>query len=188
MAGRDDDADELVSRAREGDGAAWARLVERYSGLLWSIARAHGLDDADAGDVVQTSWLRLVERIDALDDPAATGCWLATTARNECLRLVRRRARELPPAALMIHGGHGAGGGHGTIGEFRGPDEVAVMRDRVGRVGAALEALPRRCRTLLRLFAQAASYAELAAALGIPVGSVGPTRARCLSALRRLVP
>ncbi|WP_344263955.1 RNA polymerase sigma factor [Actinomadura napierensis] len=187
MAVQDDDAGELVARARDGDGAAWTRLVERYSGLLWSIARSHGLDDADAGDVVQTSWLRLVERIGALDDPAATGCWLATTARNECLRLVRRRARELPPAALVTHGGLGLSGVPGTY-RGSGPDEVAVVRDRVGRVGAALDALPRRCRTLLRLFAQAASYAELAAALGIPVGSVGPTRARCLSALRRLVP
>ena len=89
---QDDDTSALVVRAREGDDAAWARLVERYSGLLWSIARAHGLGDADASDVVQTSWLRLVERIDALDDPSATGCWLATTARNECRALVRRRA------------------------------------------------------------------------------------------------
>lgn len=172
---QDDDTSALVVRARGGDDAAWARLVERYSGLLWSIARAHGLDDADAGDVVQTSWLRLVERIGALDDPSAAGCWLATTARNECRALVRRRARDLAPVAL------------GTR-PASGPDEVAVARDRLGRVGAALEALPRRCRTLLRLFAQAATYAELAAALGVPVGSVGPTRARCLAALRRLVP
>ncbi|MBO2459281.1 sigma-70 family RNA polymerase sigma factor [Actinomadura sp. LCR2-06] len=172
---QDDGTSELVVRAREGDEAAWSRLVERYSGLLWSIARAHRLGDADAGDVVQTCWLRLVERIGALDDPAAAGCWLATTARNECMGVLRRRARDLAPVALGAR-------------PSSGPDEVAVARDRLGRVGAALEALPGRCRTLLRLFAQAASYAELAAALGIPVGSVGPTRARCLSALRRLVP
>ncbi|WP_236008476.1 RNA polymerase sigma factor [Actinomadura physcomitrii] len=170
-----DDTSALVARARAGDGAAWERLVERYTGLLWSIARAHGLGDADAGDVVQTSWLRLVERIDALDDPSAAGCWLAATARNECRGLARRRTRDL---ALMPFGARAASG----------PDEVAVARERLGRVGAALEVLPRRCRTLLRMFAQAASYAELAAALGVPVGSVGPTRARCLAALRRLVP
>src|SRR5690242_16908944 len=120
---QDDDTSALVVRARDGDDAAWARLVERYSGLLWSIARAHGLDDADAGDVVQTSWLRLVERIGALDDPSAAGCWLATTARNECRALVRRRARDLAPVAL------------GTR-PASGPDEVAVARDRLGRVGA----------------------------------------------------
>ncbi|TDC83451.1 sigma-70 family RNA polymerase sigma factor [Actinomadura sp. 7K507] len=175
MARWDDGTDELVVRARDGDGAAWARLVERHSGLLWSIARSHGLNDADSGDVVQTTWLRLVERIDALRDPAATGCWLATTARNESLRLVRRRGRDLPvvPAPRAPE---------------PEPDRVVLSRERLGLVGAALESLPRRCRTLLRLFALASSHAELAAALGIPVGSVAPTRARCLDALRRLVP
>ncbi|TYB38355.1 RNA polymerase sigma factor [Actinomadura chibensis] len=175
MAHKNDGTDELVVRARGGDGAAWARLVERHSGLLWSIARSHGLNDADSGDVVQTTWLRLVERIDGLRDPAATGCWLATTARNESLRLVRLRGRDLPlvPAPRAPE---------------PGPDRVALSRERLGLVGAALEALPRRCRTLLRLFAVASSHAELAAALGIPLGSVGPTRARCLDALRRLVP
>lgn len=175
MAHNNDGTDELVVRARGGDGAAWARLVERHSGLLWSIARSHGLNDADSGDVVQTTWLRLVERIDGLRDPAATGCWLATTARNESLRLVRLRGRDVPlvPAPRAPE---------------PGPDRVALSRERLGLVGAALEALPRRCRTLLRLFAVASSHAELAAALGIPVGSVAPTRARCLDALRRLVP
>ncbi|MEU8802626.1 sigma-70 family RNA polymerase sigma factor [Spirillospora sp. NPDC048819] len=180
MAHWDDGTDELVVRARDGDGAAWARLVERHSGLLWSIARSHGLNDADAGDVVQTTWLRLVERIDGLRDPSATGCWLATTARNESLRLVRRRGRDRPvvPAPRAPE----------PRAPEPGPDRVVLGRERLGRVGAALESLPRRCRTLLRLFALASSHAELAAALGIPVGSVGPTRARCLDALRRLVP
>jgi DNA-directed RNA polymerase specialized sigma24 family protein len=151
-----DGTDELVARARDGDGEAWALLVERHSPLLWSIARSHGLNDG-------------------LRDPAATGCWLATTARNESLRLVRRRGRDLPlvPAPRRPE---------------PGPDRVVAARERLGRVGAALDALPRRCRTLLRLFALAPSHAELAAALGIPVGSVAPTRARCLDALRRLVP
>jgi RNA polymerase sigma factor (sigma-70 family) len=170
-----DGTDELVVRARGGDGDAWARLVERHSGLLWSIARSHGLNDADSGDVVQTTWLRLVERIDGLREPSATACWLATTARNESLRLVRRRSRDLPrvPAPREPE---------------PGPDRVAAARERLGLVGAALEQLPQRCRTLLRLFALASSHAELAAALGIPLGSVAPTRARCLDALRRLVP
>ncbi|SNT18940.1 RNA polymerase sigma factor, sigma-70 family [Actinomadura meyerae] len=172
-----DGTDELVVRARAGDGDAWARLVERHSALLWSIARSHGLNDADAGDVVQTTWLRLVERIDGLRDPAATGCWLATTARNESLRLVRRKGRDAPlvPAPRRPE-------------PEPGPERIVVDRDRLGRVGTALDTLPHRCRTLLRLFALAPTHAELAAALGIPVGSVAPTRARCLEALRRLVP
>ncbi|WP_131741710.1 RNA polymerase sigma factor, partial [Actinomadura roseirufa] len=87
---RQEGTDELVDRARDGDGAAWARLVERFSGLLWAIARGYGLGDADAGDVVQTTWLRLVERLDDLREPAAVGGWLATTARREAARLAGR--------------------------------------------------------------------------------------------------
>ncbi|MFI0407883.1 RNA polymerase sigma factor [Actinomadura sp. 3N508] len=190
MAHWDDSTDELVVRARGGDGDAWARLVDRHSRLLWSIARSHGLNDADSGDVVQTTWLRLVERIDTLRDPGATPCWLATTARNESLRLVRRRARDLPlvPAPRAPEPSVREPSVPEPSAREPGPDRVVLDRERVGQVGAALDALPRRCRTLLRLFALAPTQAELAAALGIPVGSVGPTRARCLDALRRLVP
>ncbi|TDD85791.1 RNA polymerase sigma factor [Actinomadura rubrisoli] len=170
-----DGTDELMVRARDGDGAAWARLVERYSGMLWAIARGHGLNDADAGDVVQTTWLRLVEGMDGLRVPAAVGGWLATTARHESASVACRRARDVPaepaPAAAAD----------------RGPAEVTIAREHLGQVAAALQALPRRCQMLLRLVAQAACYAELAAALQIPLGSVGPTRARCLATLRRLI-
>jgi RNA polymerase sigma factor (sigma-70 family) len=147
--------------------------VERYSGLLWSVARSFGLNESDAGDVVQTTWLRLVERIDGIREPAAAGRWLAVTARHESLRVVRRRDRELPGAV--------------ADGVARGPapEQVFLARERVRQVAAALETLPHRCRSLLRLVAVASSQAELAAALGIPVGSVGPTRARCLDTLAR---
>lgn len=168
-----DGTDDLVVRARDGDGAAWARLVERYSGMLWAIARGHGLNDADAGDVVQTTWLRLVERLDGLREPAAVGGWLATTARHESMRAAGRRGRDLPPVLVAS--------------PVSGPDQVVIARERLGQVAAALPVLPRRCQVLLRLVAQAAGHAEMAAALEIPVGSVGPTRARCLAALRRLV-
>ncbi|WP_433335780.1 RNA polymerase sigma factor [Spirillospora sp. CA-294931] len=166
-----DDTAELIVAARDGDGAAWGRLVERYSGLLWSIARSYGLDDAESMDVVQTAWLRLVERIDGLDDPGAAGGWLTVTARRESLRLASRRGRELL----------------GTVPDSpsEAPERVVIARERLGRVAAALHSLPRRCQALLRIFALAPSYAEAAAALEIPVGSVGPTRARCLESLRR---
>ncbi|QXJ26395.1 sigma-70 family RNA polymerase sigma factor [Actinomadura graeca] len=144
--------------------------------MLWAIARGYGLCDADAGDVVQTVWLRLVERLDGLRDPSAVGGWLATTARRESTRLAARRGRDLPPSVAPPAAEPGPP-----------PDQVVVARERVGQVAAALSALPRRCQTLLRLVAQAACHAELAAALRIPVGSVGPTRARCLATLRRLV-
>jgi RNA polymerase sigma factor (sigma-70 family) len=170
-----DEAARAVLRARDGDGAAWARLVERYSGLLWSIARAHGLSRADAGDVVQATWLRLVERIDVIERPGAVGTWLAVTARRESLDAARRiaaRGTVLDDAAVPAP-------------EHAAPERVALARERVGQVADALAALPRRCQVLLRLCATAPSYAELATALEMPVGSIGPTRARCLETLLR---
>jgi len=166
-----DDSAYLVARARDGDGAAWAKLVDRYSGLLWSIARSFALNDADSGDVVQTTWLRLVERIDQIAEPAAVGGWLAVTARRESLRVAQRRGRELP----------------GEIPDTRapGPERVAMAREHLGHVAAAIQTLPQRCQSLLRMFALAPTYADLAAALDIPIGSIGPTRARCLENLRR---
>lgn len=164
---------ELVRRARdEGDEAAWAALVERFSGLLWSVARAYGLDSADAGDVAQTTWLRLVERLDRIRDPEAVGGWLAVTARRECERLLRHRVPVRRPEPVLE--------------PSPGPDQVAVERERLSRVAEALRQLPPRCRNLLRLLARPGStYAETAAALGIPIGGIGPTRARCLDALRK---
>lgn len=166
-----DDSAYLVVRARDGDGAAWAKLVDRYSGLLWSIARSFSLNDADSGDVVQTTWLRLVERIDQIAEPAAVGGWLAVTARRESLRVAQRRGRELPSEIPDT--------------SAPGPERVAMARERLGHVAAAIQTLPRRCQALLRMFALAPTYADLAAALDIPIGSIGPTRARCLENLRR---
>jgi RNA polymerase sigma factor (sigma-70 family) len=173
-----EDVAALVIRARDGDGAAWARLVERYSGLLWSVARSYGLGEADAGDVVQTTWMRLVERIDRIEHPAAVGGWLVVTVRRESVHTARRAARQtaigaeaaLPPSAALA------------------PEDIALARERFGQVATALQALPRRCQVLLRLFALAPSYAELATALEMPVGSIGPTRARCLENLLRRLP
>lgn len=169
-------AGELVRRARNQDAAAWAELVARYSGLLWTVARSYGLGEADAADVVQTSWLRLVEHLDRIREADAIGGWLAVTARRECERTLRRRAVPMPVQALPD--------------PAPGPEQVAAERDRLSRVAAALREMPRRCRNLLRLLACSAgpeqiSYAEIADMLGIPVGGIGPTRARCLTDLRR---
>ncbi|GAA2414031.1 sigma-70 family RNA polymerase sigma factor [Actinomadura vinacea] len=170
-----EDVAALMARARGGDGAAWAGLVERYSGLLWSIARSYGLGTADAGDVVQTTWLRLVERIDRIEQPGAVGRWLVVTARRESLRAARHASArgDLVADSAVPAPAHTA------------PEELALARERVAQVATALQALPRRCQVLLRLFAVAPSYAELAAALEMPVGSIGPTRARCLESLVR---
>ncbi|MFG2003115.1 RNA polymerase sigma factor [Spirillospora sp. NPDC048911] len=173
--GPEEETAELVVRARDGDGAAWGRLVDRYSGLLWSIARSYGLDEADGGDVVQLTWLRLIERIDQVTEPGAVGGWLATTARRESLRAAQRGgARRLP---YDVHEDAAPP-----------PEQILLARERLGDVAAALRALPRRCQVLLRMLALAPSYAELAAALDIPIGSIGPTRARCLDTLQRRLP
>jgi RNA polymerase sigma factor (sigma-70 family) len=135
------------------------------------------LSPADAADVVQFTWLRLVENLDRIHDPERLGGWLATTARRECLRVIRLRGREQPS---------------GTAGVFdRSIDDpvagqiVTAERDRVLR--RALSGLDQRCQALLRLLAAAdpQSYEEIGAALGMPIGAIGPTRGRCLEKLRR---
>ncbi|MGH8910761.1 MAG: sigma-70 family RNA polymerase sigma factor, partial [Egibacteraceae bacterium] len=95
-----DDVDDLVRAAAEGDESAWDQLVERFNGLVWAVARGHRLSDADAADVAQATWLRLVEHIDRVRDPERLGDWLATTARRECLRLLRRAGRVQPTRRL----------------------------------------------------------------------------------------
>src|SRR5271165_2750307 len=93
---QDVDLGTLVRRAAEGDEQAWAALVGRFASLVWGIARGHGLTQADAADVSQTTWLRLAEQLKLIRQPERIGAWLATTARRECLRTLRRQKREVP--------------------------------------------------------------------------------------------
>jgi len=165
-------AGELVVRAREGDAAAWSALVGRYTPMLWSIARSRGLDGPAAEDAVQATWLRLVQRIDALWEPESVGGWLATVCRNECHALFS--APFAPPPRMP----------QDDADPSPGPESRSVDRDRLERLAAALRAMPERCRTMLRMLAVSATYTEISAALELPVGSVGPIRARCLRRLR----
>jgi RNA polymerase sigma factor (sigma-70 family) len=170
----------LVNAAAEGDQRAWDELVDRFSGLVWAIARAHRLGAADAADVSQTTWLRLVEHLGRLRDPEHVGAWLATTARHECLRVIRRAKRETPDDTLDADGDR-------STGEENSPESAVLLRERHAQLLAALGRLSQRCQTLLRALASvpAPSYAEVSEALEMPVGSIGPTRSRCLSHLRR---
>jgi RNA polymerase sigma factor (sigma-70 family) len=169
----DESTGDLILRAGKGDPDAWRDLVDRYSRLLCAIARSYGLNGTDADDVVQTTWLRLVERLTTLRDPDRAGAWLAVTARRESMATLRRTARERPL--------------RGTGPSVTGPHHTVFGRDLATSVSAALELIPPRCRHLLELLIASprSSYAEISAALGLPIGSVGPTRARCLSHLRR---
>jgi RNA polymerase sigma factor (sigma-70 family) len=168
---------ELLARAAGGDQAAWDAIVDRFSGLVWATARAHRLSRDDAADVAQTTWLRLVEHLDRIRDPERLGAWLATTARHESLRVIRRGGREQPTDEPDL---------------FEAPDDDTVDKllleqERDGALWRAFASLSDRCKTLLRILLadEPPSYEEVAAALGMPVGAIGPTRMRCLDRLRR---
>ena len=168
---------ELLRAAAGGDQAAWNAIVDRFSGLVWATARAHRLSQADAADVAQTTWLRLVESLDRIHEPDRLGAWLATTARNESLRVIRRGSREQLTDEADL---------------FEAPSDEALDRglltgERNAALWRAFAALSERCKELLRLLAADTepSYDEVSAALGMPIGAIGPTRMRCLDKLRR---
>jgi RNA polymerase sigma factor (sigma-70 family) len=171
----------LVSRAGNGDKRAWDELVERYAPLVWSICRRHRLGELDAADVGQEVWLRLVEQLRALREPAALPGWLATTTHRECIRVMRaRRKRERLETADDLEAAPDA---HAALVE---QELLAAERDAALR--QAFAQLPPRCQRLLSLLMQdpPLPYAEISARLGTPVGSIGPNRARCLDSLRRI--
>jgi RNA polymerase sigma factor (sigma-70 family) len=175
----------LVRSAAGGDEAAWGGLVTRFSSLVWAIARAHRLAHADAADVYQTTWLRLAEHIGRIEHPDRIGAWLATAARRECLQSLRSAAKAAPTDDMDRLD---------TAPVMGNPTEEAVIAAETEREDAARAAamwrafgqLSGRCRELLRILMATPppSYAEVAAALGLPLGSIGPTRARCLQRLR----
>lgn len=167
---------ELVSRARAGDRLAWGCIVDRYAPLVGSICRRYRLPQVDADDVCGTVWLRLVEQLDAIRDPAALPGWLATTTARACLELFRRKARYLPLDVAVATDPFG-----------ESLDSSLLAGERCAALQVAVECLPPRGRLLLAmLFADPpAAYAEVSAALNMPVGAIGPTRERCLGKLRR---
>jgi RNA polymerase sigma factor (sigma-70 family) len=170
----------LVRRAAAGDQRAWDQLVQGYAGLIWSVARLHGLSASDAADVSQVTWLRLVEQVGRLRQPERLAAWLATTARRESVRVARRAARQVPV-------GDGRDGADGPDDDAAGGRVELDERDALLR--RAFAGLTPRCRELLGLLLadDSLSYAEVSQILDMPVGSIGPTRARCLACLRRTV-
>jgi RNA polymerase sigma factor (sigma-70 family) len=171
---------DLVMRARKGDSDAWDALVERFAPLIWSICRRYRLEHADAHDVGQYVWLQLVDQFEAVHDPAALAGWLATTTRRECFRVLRaaRRQQDL---------------GH-VLDVETIPDEQTgmaehevLLAERHAAVREAFDRLPAPCRRLVAMLMEdpPVPYTEISARLGIPVGSIGPTRRRCLDKLRR---
>ncbi len=171
----------LVRSADAGDQQAWNALVDRFTSLLWSVGRAHRLSASDAADVVQTTWLRLLENLGRIDDPERLPGWLATTARRECLHLLRRSGRE--------HVGFDDDAALDLADEQAQPLDARLLADeRDAALWAGFARLSPRCQTLLRILMASPppAYADVASSLGMPVGSIGPTRGRCLERLRRL--
>jgi RNA polymerase sigma factor (sigma-70 family) len=170
-----------IRQAAGGDRQAWNRLVSQYGRLIWSITARFTLSESDAADVVQTTWMRLIEHIDRIEQPDRVGAWLAATARNECLRHVSARKR-----IVLVHENVELEGA-----DHHGPevDEALLAAERAEHVRAALARLPAQWQQLLELLMAdpPVSYAEISDQLGLPVGSIGPTRGRCLAKLRVLL-
>jgi len=169
----------LIARARQGDSAAWAELVDRYAGLVWSVCRRHRLSDADAADASQTVWLRLTEHIDEIRNPAGLASWLWTTTGRACLRIIEDRRRQTLP-------GLGYDFDVAADTQLTAPDRDLLAAELQLALLAAIAELPERYRQLLALLMHepALSYQDISDRTGMPIGTIGPTRGRILERLR----
>jgi len=160
---------------------AWERLVDQYERLIWAVTRDFKLLDSDAGDVFQVTWLRLLEHINKLEKPERVGAWLAATARNECLRCLAARKKVILARDDIVL--EAAAEPEPEI------DEGLLSAERSQLVREALANLPWRWQRMLELLMAdpPASYAEISDQTGLPIGSIGPTRSRCLARLRALL-
>jgi RNA polymerase sigma factor (sigma-70 family) len=172
---------DLVLDAQHGDTNAYEELVERHQRQVWAAVRGFRLSEADAHDAVQMTWLRLVENLGRLNDPTRLGAWLTTTAKRECLRLIRRRNREV-----------------GTSEEFfaavvddrdPGPEQQVTDEAMAAVLWEFVSELPSRGQDLLRAVtcSDRPAYADISRETGMAVGSIGPTRGRYLNRLRKLI-
>jgi RNA polymerase sigma factor (sigma-70 family) len=171
-------AGRLFSLYRAGDEDQMAELVKILTPILWHTARASRLDAAAAEDVLQTVWLTLVRKADTITEPLAVLQWMVVTTKREAWRVARTQAK-VRPEDLEV-----AGAPQGEAAESVEDEVLRATSDH--RLWQHVERLPERCRALLRViaFADRPDYAELAKALGMPQGSIGPTRGRCLAKLR----
>jgi RNA polymerase sigma factor (sigma-70 family) len=187
-ASTDDDAT-LVARCRQGDGSAWQALVQRYQRLVYAIVRRMGDDEHAAADVFQTVFSRLLQHLPKLTEPDRLQAWIVTTAKREAL-LQRRRARRTVSMHRQGEDGQAAADWE-PADDADGPEQQLDDLQQLHAVRLALDKLDPRCRDLLNLLFTDADlrvpYEEVARRLGVPVGSIGPTRARCLGKLRGLL-
>jgi RNA polymerase sigma factor (sigma-70 family) len=167
----------LVTRAADDDQQAWDELIERYAPLVWAICTRYRLSNHDIEDVGQSVWLLLVEQLGKLREPAALPGWLATTTKRECLRVVTatRKSQQL-----------GSTVDDALIADERAIDEEILIAERNAALRTGFAELPPHGQHLLAMLFRdpPCSYSEISATLGIPIGSIGPQRARCLERLR----
>lgn len=174
------DVAELLLRAGESDPAAWEEILRRYRGVILARVRAFRLQEADALDAVQMTWLRLAENIHRIQHPEQLGGWLATTASRECLNILRKAKRSPCATEAVVDN---------VTDSAVGPEQRVIDAETAQALRKLVAELPPRRRMLVReLFTDSPRpYAELAASVGIPVGSIGPTRGRALGQLRQML-
>ena len=170
---------DLLRCASHGDQQAWAELIARYTGIVTGVVAGFRLQESDAADAVQNTWVRLITYSTSIREPEKLGGWLATTARREALALIRRSRSEIATATA----------GEGLAATAASPEDVAVAAETRAVVRAATDELSGRRRLLVEvLFYQPPqSYEEVARRTGMPVGSIGPTRRRTLQELHHLL-
>lgn len=166
---------ELLTLAANGEQSAWEALVDRFGNVVWSVARGYRLDDATAKDVSQAVWLKLVENVDNIRDPERLPGWLATTCRREAMKVSKARDRAIPTEFE-----------HDVEDPGSSLDELLIDDEEHRFIVQAFKTLDDVCRQLLRLIIvePPLSYEEISDATGRPIGSLGPTRARCLEKLK----
>jgi RNA polymerase sigma factor (sigma-70 family) len=170
----------LMDAARQGDEDALGQIVTELSPLLWQIARAAGLNSSDAEDVLQTVWMRLLAHLDDIHTSAALTGWLVTTTRREAWRVSAAARKQRPTETELLAA---------LPDREPGSEEQILIDDQRRILWAAIGQLSPRCQELLRIiaFVPRPDYAAVAAELGMPIGSIGPTRGRCLAKLRALL-
>jgi RNA polymerase sigma factor (sigma-70 family) len=167
----------LVCAARSGDHAAWDSLVRRFDRMLRTIAGSYRLTPTDVDDVVQTTWLSMLEHIHDVREPAAIAGWLATATRRHAMRVLQKRARERLSDDPQL----------GDRAVTDGPEEILLAAERREVLAAALATLPQRHRRLMTVFVTQSTvdYSHVSEQLSMPIGSIGPIRARALARLSR---
>ncbi len=170
--------EQLVARCRKGDSRAWDQVIERFKRLVYSIARRSGLSEDDAGDVFQSTFVALYRHLDRIESAATLPKWISTTASRESIRISRQNARTQPHDATLEEV---------VASEDEAVDAIAIDAVQAEDWRNAIQKLGGRCAQLLgALYFDDKTYDVIVAELGIPMGAIGPTRARCLDKLRKV--